>query len=90
MYCKRCGHALPSEGYICHNCGAMMSKEQIDMQNKYRNEQKKNKEVTLLSDKYNLGIKRDYEKRKENKFLGALFIAAIMIILVIIAIIKVM
>ena len=32
MVCKRCGHDLPLTGYICTNCGAMMSIEQIKEQ----------------------------------------------------------
>ena len=84
MYCKRCGHALPSEGYICKNCGAMMSKEQINAQKKYMYEQKKNpNNVSLLSERYNGNVKRDLEKRKESKFLGVILIILVVILLVI-------
>ena len=40
MYCKRCGAALPSEGYVCKSCGAMMSEEQIKMQKEYNSDNK--------------------------------------------------
>ena len=95
MYCKKCGAALPSDGFICHNCGALMSKEQIDKQNNYIREQKKNdKRVVLLSEKYNGGVRRDYtlndKKEGENRFLGILFIGGVIIVLIIIAVIRVM
>ena len=32
--CKKCGAALPSIGYTCKNCGAMMDMDQIKMQRK--------------------------------------------------------
>ena len=32
MFCKRCGSALPSHGFICPKCGAMMNAEQIKKQ----------------------------------------------------------
>ncbi len=89
MYCKRCGAALPSEGYICKSCGAMMSEEQIKSQKELMNDNKF--EVNLMSDKYNPGgINRDYTVRKENKFLGILLVVLIIIVIIIIAILKVM
>lgn len=93
MYCNKCGAALPSHGFICKNCGAMMSKEQIREQKNFLKENKnKRQEVTLLSDRYsNEPIKRDYSRPKgENKFLGVLLIVLVMIILIIVAILKVM
>lgn len=93
MYCNKCGAALPSHGFICRSCGAMMSKEQVISQKNYLKENKnKKQEITLLSDRYsNEPIKRDYSKRKvENKFLGAILIILVMVILIIIAILKVM
>ena len=84
MYCKKCGSALPSKGYICQNCGTMMTKEQIKEQKEYN--QSNQEEIELLSDKYrNTPLNRNYPKIKENKYLGA-----ILIILIIIGILKVM
>ena len=31
MVCKKCGHALGSKDAICPNCGALMSREQLDI-----------------------------------------------------------
>lgn len=93
MYCDKCGASLPSHGFICKNCGAMMSKEQIREQKNFLKENKdKKQEITFLSDRYsNEPIKRDYSRqKKENKYLGGLLILLVLIILIIIAILKVM
>ena len=92
MFCKKCGAALPSNGFICHSCGAMMDKEQIEKQKKIKNEKENAKfEVNLLSDKYSKGhILREYQTQKDNKYLGVVLIVLIVIILVILAILKVM
>ena len=91
MYCKKCGAALPSTGFVCRSCGAMMDEEQIKMQKKMMEEKDKTKiEVKLLSDQYSVEpIKRDYERRNENKYLGAVLIVLVVIILVIVAILRV-
>lgn len=92
MYCKKCGKALPSHGYICKFCGTMMDIDQIKIQKEnLRNERNERIEVNLASDKYSKEpINRNYEKRRENKYLGAILILAVMIILLVIAILKVM
>ena len=90
MFCKRCGAALPSEGYICKKCGAMMSEEQIIKQKSFNKEKENKFKVSLMSDKYNSDINRDYGKRKENKFLGLIIVLVILIVLIIIGILKVM
>ena len=91
MYCKKCGAALPSHGFVCRSCGAMMDEEQIKMQKKMMEEKDKTMiEVKLLSDQYSVEpIKRDYERRNENKYLGAVLIVLVVIILVIVAILRV-
>ena len=91
MYCKKCGAALPSHGFVCRSCGAMMDEEQIKMQKKMMEEKDKTKiEVKLLSDQYSVEpIKSDYERRNENKYLGAVLIVLVVIILVIVAILRV-
>lgn len=92
VYCKKCGAALPSHGYICKSCGAMMSEEQIKEQKEYiKNNENKKIEITLLSDKYSRQpIQRDYKKIKENKYLGAVVIILVVLLLIVIAILKVM
>ena len=92
MYCKKCGAALPSNGFVCRSCGAMMDEEQIKMQKKFQEEKEKTRtQVRLLSDEYSREpIVRDYKKHKENKYLGAIFIVLVVIVLVILAILKVM
>ena len=89
MFCNKCGHALPSVGFICNNCGALMSPEQIKEQKKHLEEKKK--EVTLLTDRYNVNKSNvEYRKTSESKYLGIIFIVLVVIILIIIAILKVM
>ncbi len=89
MFCKRCGAALPSQGFVCRSCGAMMDEEQIKAQ---KEAIEKNKvEVNLLSDRYSKEpINRDYKKHKESKYLGAMLIVLVVIILIIVAVLKVM
>ena len=92
MYCKKCGAALPSHGFICKQCGTMMDSEQIKEQKEYiKNEENQKIEVNLLSDRYrSTPVNRDYSKRKDNKLLGGILIILVVIILIIIAILKVM
>ena len=35
MYCKKCGAALPSRGFICKSCGMMMDVNQIKEQKNF-------------------------------------------------------
>lgn len=92
MYCKKCGAALPSHGYICKSCGTMMDSDQIKEQKEFmKNSDNQKIELNLLSDRYRREpINRDYSKRKDNKLLGALLIVLVVIVLIIIAILKVM
>lgn len=91
MFCKRCGSALPNEGAICKQCGAMMSKEQLEEQKKWQEIQNNSNTVNLMSQKYGVSkenFKYDTETPKENKLLGAVIILGVLIIIVIIALIK--
>lgn len=91
MYCKKCGAALPSHGFICRSCGTMMDIDQIKEQKKLMNEDENKKIVNLFSDQYSREpINRNYEKIKDNKLLGALLIVLVVVVLIIIAILKVM
>lgn len=90
MYCKKCGAALPSHGYVCKSCGTMMDSDQIKEQKAFIKSDDKKFEVNLLSDKYRREpITRDYSKPKDNKFLGAILIILVLLFLIIIAILKV-
>ena len=91
MYCKKCGAALPSHGFVCKRCGTMMTEEQIREQKKLRQDTNEKMEVHLNSDRYSIEpINRDYKKNKDNKYLGAVVIVLVVLILIIIAIFKVM
>lgn len=91
MYCKKCGAALPSQGFICKSCGAMMNTDQIKEQKEFMKNNNQNNSLNLLSDRYRTEpLNRDYKKRSENKYLGVLLIVLVVIVLVIVAILKVM
>ncbi len=91
MYCARCGQALPSHGFICPNCGAMLNNEQIKKQQEYmREEEKNNHAINLLSDKYKVKKDNIYKTPKDNKMIGIVIILVIVVILLVIAILKVM
>jgi len=92
MICNRCGSALPNDGVTCIQCGAMMSKEQIEEQKKWKELNKEhNKKVNLMSNKYNVNKENfsyDEEPKKENKLLGLLVVVGVFLIIVLIAAIK--
>ncbi len=86
MFCKKCGNPLPKEGYICVFCGAMMTKEQIEMQKKLMQENKY--KVELKTQDFNqdkLNIEHTDDK-KENKLIPILIILGIIIFLIVFAI----
>ena len=85
MRCKRCGKALPSNGIACNFCGMLMDQEQINMRNKLQD--KDNRRIELLSEKYGKIKKIEYQKNKENKILGLLVIIFVLLFLIILAII---
>lgn len=90
MFCKKCGAALPSHGFVCKSCGAMMDINQIKEQKEHIKENKNNNEINFLSDKYSREpIKRNYEKHLEHKFIGAIVIVVILLLLILLAIFKV-
>lgn len=64
MKCKRCGHILPSTGFICINCKTMMSVDQIKVQ-KENMKLTRPRTVELVSEKYGLK-KQVYEKRNDS------------------------
>lgn len=92
MICNRCKAALPNEGYICKQCGAMMTKEQIEEQKKWNEMDERNKYAAkLMSSKYKVDKENFYynnDTKKENKLLGLLVLVAILFIVILFAAIK--
>ena len=85
MYCKRCGALLPTSGYICTECGTMMSLEQIKSQKEKEKMNTPTRE--MLSEKYgHKGML--YQKREEEKksFKGILFLLGVVVLLILLAI----
>ena len=85
MNCKRCGKPLPSEGVTCKFCGMLMSNDEINTMRK--NSIKEDKRLRMLQEKYASNKQDDYEKPKENKLLGIIFITIVLLILIVITII---
>ncbi len=85
MNCKRCGKPLPNNSVACKFCGMLMSQDQLNYQRKMQ--ENKDKIIQLLSEKYGVNTTPEYNNKKENKFLGAIFIGIILLILIIITII---
>ena len=91
MICNRCGSALPSDGVICKECGAMMTKEQIEEQKKWNELNKEtNRKINLMSSKYNVNKDNfSYEEpKKENKLVGLLVLVGVTLIIILLAAIK--
>ena len=82
MKCKRCGSPLPSQGYVCNQCGMLMDKNQIEIQKEYLKQAPL--QTTYLSEKY--GSKKPlFEGResKENNYGVLLFLFILLVIIVI-------
>lgn len=84
MTCRNCGKPLPSEGIVCKFCGALMDQSQINYQNKMQD--KDNKKIMLLSEKYGHENKIEYREIKENKVLGLIVISIVLLFLIVLAI----
>ena len=86
MVCQKCGQALPSEGFICKQCGTLMSEEQIIEQKKYLKENKSLYKTKLVSEAY--GQQQLFKAREtsSHKLIGLIFIFVILIIIIGIAI----
>ena len=83
MECKRCKSPLPFTGYVCLNCGMMMSEEQIKLQ-KENMKMNSNINTQMISEKY--GHKDFiYKKREETKpkYIGILILVAIICVILI-------
>ena len=81
MFCERCSAALPSHGYICKKCGAMMTKSQMEIQKSINKENRKNQRPSYMSDQY--GIKKDFKLNNDNNYDYYKVIFIIFIILIV-------
>lgn len=89
MICRKCGSALPSEGFICKRCGAMMNEDQIKEQNAYMKENKTKYQTKLVSEEYGkhkLFQARDKEN-DTNKLMGLVVVLGVLLFIIIIAIV---
>lgn len=88
MHCKKCGKAIGTDRGICPFCGAMLSKEQMEIYKQDKRENMMNPE--LLTEKY--GEKPVYyEKSKsDNKLIGIILILGVILILAVIILIVVL
>ncbi len=89
MNCRRCGKALGTDRGICPFCGAMLSKDQMEI---YKQDKKENMyKPELITEKYS-GTSTYYEKRNdsENKAIGFIIIVGVLLFVAIIALIIVL
>ena len=85
MHCKRCGKAIGTDRGICPFCGAMLSKEQMEI---YKQDKRENMfKPEMITEKY--GEKPQfYEKRKDDsKFLWVILGLFIILIIAVIVLI---
>lgn len=82
MHCKRCGKAIGTDRGICPFCGAMLTKEQMDV---YKQDKKENMlKPEMLTEKF--GEKPQvYQKRNDNS--NYLWLIAFLVLAIIIALI---
>ena len=82
MVCRKCGHALGSKEAICPNCGAMMSKEQLEIRKEL------NKDKNIYQERiYNIKQKNKYNNEdttNTNNTAYAIFIVICILVLAII------
>lgn len=80
MNCKYCGHALPSKGLICRNCGKTMDMEQIKerQNNKLENWDEYSTKNTV---KYKMNQHKD-----KSVYKGMLFILVLILIIILVGV----
>lgn len=87
MFCKRCNNPLPSEGFVCKFCGALMSEEQIKTQKEnMKNNSLKGGFTTSKYGNFNK-IKYDTNKNNDNKALMGAAMLIIIVFLIVVSII---
>ena len=86
MQCNRCGAALPNNSYVCKQCGALMTKEQIELQKKFNKENNLN-QYNGRTNAY-LTNQINYEKHETNyNHLMAVIFLILMVIVVLMIIV---
>lgn len=86
MVCKKCGRALPSEGFVCKNCGVLMTEEQIKEQKEYMKENNTKYKTKFIGEEYNNGKLFESRDNSSNKLMGLLVVGGVLLIIIIIAI----
>ena len=72
MICKKCGVELPKSGFVCTNCGVMMSAEQMKEQKERMKLNENHFQQGYVAEQYGLK-KMLFQKREEKKSFGLLF-----------------
>ncbi len=85
MVCKRCGAPLPSEGFVCKQCGMMFDEEQIKMQ---KEQEQGGKKVEYVTEKYG-GQKQLFKGREPQNNKKGFLIPIIFLILLILVMVLV-
>lgn len=86
MFCEKCNSALPSDGYVCLHCGALMTKSQIEMQKKLREEKRKFASPNYMSAKFGSKREFEYNNSSNNYIIVVCSLIILMVIFVIIVI----
>jgi uncharacterized membrane protein YvbJ len=86
MFCKKCGSALPSDGYICKVCGTMMDQDQINEQNKKMKEEGFKKRLSIR-EKYGLKNNIVLNDEKDNSSLMGAVMILIFVFLIVLSVI---
>ena len=88
MKCEFCGHALGTHDAYCHNCGRLISKDQMAERKKMNGAMnpyaKRLSELNKNSDRYKID-EEDYTSNKKNM---AYILIVILLVIVLIAILK--
>ena len=85
MHCKRCGKAIGTDRGICPFCGAMLSKDQMEI---YKQDKKENMlKPEMLSEKF--GEKPQVYEKRENysQYLWIIVFLALAILILVVVLI---
>ncbi len=87
MFCKKCNNPLPSEGYICKFCGALMTQEQIATQKENMKNNIGKGNPNYLSKKFGRTKEVEYNTYKDNKSVMGAAMLIIFVFLIVLSII---
>lgn len=89
MHCKKCGKALGTDKGVCPFCGAMMTKEQLEI---YGKEKRENLRPELITEKYGEkpNVYSKQQNNQDNKLIGILIVLGILLIILVIALLNVL